>query len=442
MLINASEYNWAKSAPLKVSLSALEQDIPTGAPVRIYRISGNAQVTLYEASDKATVVYSGSLPWEPELPVACDGLYVVTDRLCDLTVVCEAGTRKIDFTPYLNTSSGMTSVNSAYNDDTTYNTTGMSSFRFNGTAAGTLYINSNHWIGFGTSSEQLKICRRDGCSTAIRRQSGSFADGTTFVKIRFEGYTVYNNRVASNRLIFELFLLSNNDMFLNMVQTPTSGNTGNSEMICNSITTTLTLHDGNGGGPMVSFYHLNSTGKSWNIQYENYRQGDTFTPLYLVKSGNRYYTATDGVLTEIPVTSLTAADFVEYGTTTVPTSTVLLTVESPTVYCWAADTLEDTLQADLVAYPLPSAVECTADMSHPSILGIDMMTAEYSGNVTVSTSLNDGATWSEEEPIATWILKDVDALYESLPESKRLHLRFILHDDATISRFKFTYINS
>lgn len=382
------------------------------------------------------------MPWEPEEPVACDGLYVVSDALCDLTVVCEIGTPKLDFTPYLNTTDGMTAVSSAYNDDGTYNTTGMSAFKFNGTAAGTLYISSNHWIGFGTSSEQLKICRRDGCSTYIYRQAGTFADGTEFIKIRFEGYTVYSNRVEANRLVFELFLLSNNDMFLNMVQTPTSGNTGTSELICNSTTTSLTLHDGSGGGPMVSFYHLDTTGKTWDIQYAGYLQADSFAPLYLVKSGDSYYAMVDGALTEIPVTDLTAADFVEYGTLEAPSSELLLTLSNPTVFCWSAGAQDKTIQANLVAYPFPSAVECIADMSHPSILGIDMMTAEYSGNVTVSISVDDGATWSEEEPIADWILTDVTTLYESLPESKRLYLRFVLHDDATISRFKFTYINS
>ena len=81
-------------------------------------------------------------------------------------------------------------------------------------------------------------------------------------------------------------------------------------------------------------------------------------------------------------------------------------------------------------------------MSHPSILGMSLMTANFSGNVTVSLSLDNRTSWSDEVPLADWLNTNLDELYASLPESKRLYIRFILHDDATISRFKITYINS
>jgi hypothetical protein len=83
-----------------------------------------------------------------------------------------------------------------------------------------------------------------------------------------------------------------------------------------------------------------------------------------------------------------------------------------------------------------------ADMSHPSILGMSLMTAEFSGNVTVSVSLDDRTSWSEEVPLSDWLNTDLEELFASLPDSRRLYLRFILHDEATISRFKITYINS
>ena len=73
---------------------------------------------------------------------------------------------------------------------------------------------------------------------------------------------------------------------------------------------------------------------------------------------------------------------------------------------------------------------------------MSLMTANFSGNVTVSISLDDRVSWSEEVALADWLNTDLEELFASLPESKRLYLRFILHDDATISRFKITYINS
>lgn len=441
MLINATLYNWSQTAPITVTLEALEQEVTSAVPVRIYKVSGTAQVSFYEDAEKTNLVYSGTLPWEPAEPVACDGLYVVSDTLTDLKVVAEAGVRKIDFTPYLNTTSGMTAISSAYNDDSYYTATGISGFKFNNKSGATLYISSNHYIGFGSNTEHIKILRRDGCSTYIRRQAGTFDDGTSFVKIRFEGYTVYSNRVASNRLIFELFILSNNDMFLNMIQTPTSGNTGTSALVSSS-TTNLTLHDGEGGGPVVSFYHKDNYGYNWDVKYADYETAASFTPLYLTKKDDAIYTVSDGALVAIPETELTAAVFVEYGTAAPPDSTLLTPLGDHSIYCWSSGDTGKKLVADLVAYPHPSAIEAVADMSHQSILGMSLMTADFSGDVTVSISLDDRASWSEEVALADWLNTDLEELFASLPESKRLYLRFILHDDATISRFKITYINS
>jgi hypothetical protein len=80
-------------------------------------------------------------------------------------------------------------------------------------------------------------------------------------------------------------------------------------------------------------------------------------------------------------------------------------------------------------------------MSHISIIGIKLITAEYSGEVTVRYSLDDGQSFSEEVPLGDWLNIEPDELYGSLPESKVLIMHFILHDNAKISRFKITYIN-
>lgn len=441
MLIDHTLYNWSQTAPITVTLDSLEQEVNPGMPVRIYKVSGTAQVSIYEDAEKTNLVWAGNLPWEPAEPIACDSVYVVTDTLTDCRVIAEVGVRKIDFTPYLNTTSGMTAISSAYNDDSYYTATGISGFKFNNKSGATLYISSNHYIGFGSNTEHIKILRRDGCSTYIRRQAGTFDDGTSFVKIRFEGYTVYSNRIASNRLIFELFILSNNDMFLNMITTPTSGNTGTSQLVSSS-TTDLSLYDGEGGGPVVSFYHKDNYGYNWDVVYADYEASTAYTPLYLVKQGDKLYTVTDGALVEIPEIELTAAVFVEYGVSEAPASELLVALGSHSVYCWSSGDTGKKLAADLVAYPHPSAIEAVADMSHPSILGMSLMTANFSGNVTVSISLDDRVSWSEEVALADWLNTDLDELYASLPESKRMYLRFILHDDATISRFKITYINS
>jgi hypothetical protein len=95
----------------------------------------------------------------------------------------------------------------------------------------------------------------------------------------------------------------------------------------------------------------------------------------------------------------------------------------------------------VTAYPYPQTLESVIDMSHVSITGIKLITAEYSGEVMVCYSLDDGQSFSEEVALGDWLNTDPDELYGSLPESKVLILHFILHDNAKISRFKITYIN-
>ena len=80
-------------------------------------------------------------------------------------------------------------------------------------------------------------------------------------------------------------------------------------------------------------------------------------------------------------------------------------------------------------------------MSHISILGIKLLTAQFSGEVGVCQSLDNGETFSEEVPLSDWLNTDPDELYNSLNETRILILHFVLHDNATLSRFKITYIN-
>ena len=79
MLIDHTLYNWSQTAPITITLEALEQEVASAVPVRIYKVSGTAQVSFYADAEKSNLLYSGPLPWMPTEPVACDGLYVVAE---------------------------------------------------------------------------------------------------------------------------------------------------------------------------------------------------------------------------------------------------------------------------------------------------------------------------------------------------------------------------
>lgn len=447
MLIDEEGYLWRRSSPEGIPVSE-GFTAAFDPPLRIYRFfSGDFKGTLsiYEEEGAEEPIYSGPLPYEPEKPIACDGLFFTAEGTeespASLHLLAESGVKRTVLDPFFNTTEGMSAVSTAYNDDGTLATEGLEGFLFNGIEASKLYVSGNHWIGFGVGTEQLKVLRRDGCSTAVYRQLGDVNPDLRFLKIRFEGYTVYNNRVEENRLIFELFLFSNHDMFLNVIQTPVSGNTGESALVCGGTTTPLTLSDGSGGGTTVSFRPLDADGLAWSVSYGPYAPDITESCGYLIRQGETLYTMVDGQLKEIEARDLSAAVFLEHGFTEDPPSAFLTGLENPDIYRWQTGGDSVPVKAKLKAYPYPQTLSVTADMSHVSILGIKLLTAEYSGSVGVSHSTDGETQWSEEAPLGDWLNTDPEELWNSLGEKRLLHLRFILHDNAALSRFKITYIN-
>lgn len=446
MLIDETNYNWSRTDPIKILAEENPSNIEFEKALRIYRIEGAAELSIYEDNTKENLLYEGFLPFEPERTIACTSLYiefVAEEEIPSIVLIAESGDEKTVLLPYLNTTEGMSYINNGYNDDSTFSTAGLDAFLFDDVAVSTVYVSSNHWFGFGANSEQLKIMRRDGCSTALYRQQGVCSNGLEFLKIRFEGYTVYNNRVEANRLIFELFLLGSNDMFLNVIQTPTSGNTGTSEIICNGVTTALSLVDSSvaGGGTMVSFYHTDELGNNWNIVYGMYEGTGSDSYGYLLKADDVFYTITDGTLVPLEIDNPSAAMFYKYGSQEKPSEELLTPFENPTIYLWKAGGETQLLKATLKAYPYPQIITSVIDMSHISILGIKLLTAQFSGEVGVCQSIDNGETFSEEVPLSDWLNTDPDELYNRLNETRILILHFVLHDNATLSRFKITYIN-
>lgn len=439
-------------------------------PLKIYRIelinkpTSNIHITktvdVYADEEMIEPILSGEFPavsmgkcdLEPTEPFSCDRIVLDLQsdaeagvRYVGLTavrIIAEYGEEKTVLLPFLDTTEDMETISGGYNDDGTFQTEGLDGFMFNGISASPLYISSNHWFGFGVQSEQLRILRRDGCSTAIYRQLGETSNGLQFLKIRFEGYTVYSNRVEANRLIFELFLLSNNDMFLNVIQTPTNtGYLGTSELICNNTTTALTLADGSGGSTQVSFYHEDNEGRTWNIVYAMYETTDYYSHAYLMKVDDAWYTLAEDALVEVPIETLTAAMFLKYGSEGLPSKELLTPIINSHIYLWKAGGEQTLIKDTVKAYPYPQIITSVIDMSHISILGILLMTAQYSGEISIRYSLDGGETFTEEMPIADWLNTDVQELWNSLHEDKKLILQFILHDNATITNFKITYEN-
>lgn len=137
----------------------------------------------------------------------------------------------------LNTTAGMEVLrNNTAQDDGVDTVTGVNWFTFNGTVAKNLYVSGNSYVGFGSNTEHLKVCRRDAKMWYLYRQEGVVGNAK-FLKIRWEGYARYNYTSSTYALVWELFLFDDNGLFLNLVAVPsTSGYLGTNTLTCGSKT--------------------------------------------------------------------------------------------------------------------------------------------------------------------------------------------------------------
>lgn len=182
--------------------------------------------------------------------------------------------------------------NNSKNDDGTDSVAGVPWFHFNGVVASTLFVNGNHWIGFGLSSAQLNVCNRDGAVYWVYRQEGT-VKGTRFLKLRVEGYTQYNSTSTDRRLVFELFLFDDGNLFLNVVQTPTNGTyLGTSNFICGSKAAALSAITAGAVQVPYSFYAEDESGSVFQVLNE---------PMVI---GTKQYAARGTVL--YPITALSS----------------------------------------------------------------------------------------------------------------------------------------
>ena len=80
-------------------------------------------------------------------------------------------------------------------------------------------------------------------------------------------------------------------------------------------------------------------------------------------------------------------------------------------------------------------------MSHESILGIASLAAAASGTIGVSLSMDGGVTYGQEQTLTEFLAADPAALWDALPENRRLLLRLTLHDSETLTSLQMNFVN-
>ena len=190
--------------------------------------------------------------------------------------------------------------------------------------------------------------------------------------------------------------------------------------------------------------------KTYDVKYHT---NDLVVPfkLLIMDSADKIYTVEtqiineeseekEDVLVELEETELNALLFKTKGFAKMPVWDLIKELDVPRIFSWS-ETRAFPLNAVITGTPPKQYIECLADLSDGTVLGIKSLNAEYTGNVTEQHSFDLGETFTEEIPMADFLTSDLDEMYAGLLEDKTITFRFWLDGDATLTTFVMNYRN-
>ena len=130
---------------------------------------------------------------------------------------------------------------------------------------------------------------------------------------------------------------------------------------------------------------------------------------YLIRSGSTLYTITDGTLTALAETEITASLFQTYGVDEIPDGSMLVGLTDPEVLYWqdSTDELPDLTLTVKGTPPLPQMFTSEPmDLTHESIAGISHAAVDASEDVRFAISFDGGTTWKAHDGAAWFDTSD------------------------------------
>lgn len=293
----------------------------------------------------------------------------------------------------LQSADNMTVLRNTLNDDSTDTVTGVDWFQFNGKPASKLYVSGNSWVGFGSTSEHLRIVRRDADLMTLRREEGTLWGAYRFLRIRWEGYSVHNNRTNATRLVWDLLLFDTGDICVSFETIPT-----NSSYLASSsfVTGGGTISFEPLSGKSISFIPQDETGTSFELKDHAPVFLDPYNRRYLITDATgALYTVSENELEKLQETELTAAVFETYGVQDIPNGDLLITLTDPTILYWHdSENRFPDFKVTFTGIPVPQVLYSeNIDMSDDSILGIEKVVVDCDESALFAVSFDGGTTW-------------------------------------------------
>ena len=278
--------------------------------------------------------------------------------------------------------------NNTKQDDGTDSITGVSWFTYNGTVASTIYASGNSWIGFGSSSEHLKVNRRDGALYSLYREEGTLYRYYKFLKIRWEGYSTYSQTTATYAISYDVILWDTGDISLHMISIPSSYNNGAYSLAASS-TYNYTV---SAASPDVTFIKTDSGFEVSNSVISLIPPPER---RYLIRDAQTYYTVSNNVLAEVAISELTSESFLNYGVEDIPAISLLTNLTKPEILYWTEDSDSGAVEDGLIITgtpPLPQILYYeTQDMSAYS--AIRKAETVASDDAVFTITFDGGQTW-------------------------------------------------
>ena len=366
--------------------------------------------------------------------------------------------------PLLNTTEGMVHEvnNVAHDDDTMSFGLEVDWFSFNNihlTATDYIYGSGNSWFGFGASSEQLKVCRRDAKMYHFYYQKGTLWNEYNFLKMRWEGYTQYNSTSDAYKLVYEVILVDTNQIFLNVIQTPTNSSyLGTSALVCGGSTISFSVGV-NSGAPYIYTFTPSDVdaGTGWSVDGGIHIETPWAKKYLIGDKDGKLYTIADDELIELSEDTPSKALFLSDGFEGAPSGEVLLSLENPKVYYWE-DTSYDPPSIHLSATQTPKPQVVLTEnvhLSHSTIVGVENVTIDSDDNTLFAVSFDDGDTWYNyvndtwgllSEELSGQTRESIEAIStnawaEKVSHGGTIKFRFVLSGDGYVDNITIHFLN-
>lgn len=345
-------------------------------------------------------------------------------------------------------SAGVTNMTCLLQDSGSYDggalaVSGADFFTFMGNAVPSVYAHGDSYWEFGSDTSHLKVDNRDTRMRSLYREEGTLYSYYRFLKIRWEGWSHYNASGADYQLKYDLILWDTGDISLHMIEVPVSCYDGGFNFVADK---TYTYTKPTKTSPDVTFQYY-AENKIFEVKYTPI---DLLVPFKLLVRDldGKIYTVENhiineeleeyaDVLVQLEETEITSYLFKTRGFAKLPDWNLIKGLNTPSVYSWS-DSRGFPLNAIITGTPPKQYIECMANLSDGTVLGIKSLNAEYTGIVTVQYSY-DGEIFTEETAMADFLLSDLDVMYAGLTESKTITFRFWLAGDATLTSFVMNY---